>query len=141
MRIADERLAGLLKAVVLEPADDARRLVYADALDDAGCEARAEFVRVQVDMATMQEAGIQERADAEAFLAGYERLLGRERQLRDVAAGENWAGLPGYVLEWTWRRGFVDAVRTSPADWLDHWAALLELAPLLTTVLLTENPS
>ena len=36
----------LLRAVLLDPADDAPRLVYADWLDDQGDPERAEFIRV-----------------------------------------------------------------------------------------------
>lgn len=36
MTAADATLAALLRAVLADPADDAPRLAYADALDEAG---------------------------------------------------------------------------------------------------------
>lgn len=44
-------LEGLLRAVIADPADDLARLAYADALEEAGQDARAEFIRVQVELA------------------------------------------------------------------------------------------
>src|SRR3954451_12292860 len=47
--VSDE--AGLLDAVVREPDDDLHRMVYADWLEERGQGARAEFIRVQVELA------------------------------------------------------------------------------------------
>jgi uncharacterized protein (TIGR02996 family) len=41
----------LLRAIIENPADDAPRLVYADWLDEHGDPARAEFIRLQVELA------------------------------------------------------------------------------------------
>jgi uncharacterized protein (TIGR02996 family) len=46
----DATRAGLLAAILAHPEDDDRRLVYADWLDDCGEGARAEFIRVQVEL-------------------------------------------------------------------------------------------
>ena len=43
----------LRQAVITSPDDDLPRLVYADWLDDAGDPARAEFIRAQVQLATV----------------------------------------------------------------------------------------
>lgn len=43
--------AAFLSAIVREPADDTARLVYADWLDEQGEADRAEFIRVQVELA------------------------------------------------------------------------------------------
>ena len=42
-----------LEAITANPDDDGLRLVYADWLDDQGDVARAEFIRVQIELATM----------------------------------------------------------------------------------------
>jgi uncharacterized protein (TIGR02996 family) len=47
--------SALLAAIVAQPEDDALRLVYADALQEAGEDDRAEFVRVQCELARMKE--------------------------------------------------------------------------------------
>lgn len=44
----NQQLQSLLRAILDDPADDDRRLIYADALEDAGHVERAEFIRVQV---------------------------------------------------------------------------------------------
>ncbi len=67
---------GLLKAIRAEPEDDARRLVYADWLDDHGQDERAELVRVQLAI---------ERDGPSA------PLLARERDLLTRRAAE-WLG-------------------------------------------------
>lgn len=45
-----ERGEGLLRGILLHPEDDARRLVYADWLEESGELARAEFIRVQLKL-------------------------------------------------------------------------------------------
>jgi uncharacterized protein (TIGR02996 family) len=47
----DDTLRGLLQQIVTHPADDTVRLVYADRLDELGEGARAEFIRVQCEVA------------------------------------------------------------------------------------------
>jgi uncharacterized protein (TIGR02996 family) len=47
----DER--ALLHAVCAEPGDDVPRLAYADYLDENGQADRAEFIRVQVELARL----------------------------------------------------------------------------------------
>src|SRR5579872_576249 len=45
----------LLQAVLEAPDDDTLRLVYADRLEEQGDVARAEFIRVQVELARLPE--------------------------------------------------------------------------------------
>jgi uncharacterized protein (TIGR02996 family) len=45
--------AAFLRAICAEPADDTPRLVYADWLEEHGQGERAEFIRVQVELAAM----------------------------------------------------------------------------------------
>ena len=51
------RLGALLRAVVAAPDDDVPRLVAADWLDEHGEAERAEFIRVQVELALFEMAG------------------------------------------------------------------------------------
>jgi uncharacterized protein (TIGR02996 family) len=44
----------LLRAVLTDPSDDLARLAYADALEEEGDDARAAFVRVQVELAGLE---------------------------------------------------------------------------------------
>jgi uncharacterized protein (TIGR02996 family) len=54
----------LLNAIIANPDDDALRLVYADCLQENGDAARAEFIRVQVELHRMAliESGVVESA-------------------------------------------------------------------------------
>src|SRR5262245_7353205 len=45
----------LLRAILEEPHDDGPRLVYADWLEENGDQARAEFIRVQCELARLGE--------------------------------------------------------------------------------------
>jgi uncharacterized protein (TIGR02996 family) len=92
--------AGLVRDIGEHPEDDAPRLVYADWLDEHGEPARAEFIRVQVELARLP-AG----APAPAELVDRERAL-REEVLR------SWLGpLCGAVeVEWHFERGLPDRV-------------------------------
>src|SRR5262245_26127460 len=71
---------GFLQAILDDPEDDARRLVYADWLDENGDPERAELIRVQCELARGVEDG--ERLVA---LKTHERALCR-------ANGERWLG-------------------------------------------------
>jgi len=51
-------LRSLLDAILESPDDDGLRLVYADALEDDGQRERAEFIRVQVELAKTPEPAI-----------------------------------------------------------------------------------
>lgn len=46
--------AAFLAAIRAHPADDVARLVFADWLEEHGQEARAEFIRVQVELASLR---------------------------------------------------------------------------------------
>ena len=91
-----------LSAIRQAPEDDGLRLVYADWLEEHGDEsdrARAEFIRAQVDLERlpMDAPGRSELEDrADDLLAAFE---------------ERWlTPLPAHLVEWTWRRGFLDEV-------------------------------
>src|SRR5262249_8337125 len=69
-----------------DPEDDAPRLIYADWLDEQGESERAEFIRVQIALARMDEDD-ERRPDLEAWerelLAAHEEEWGAGRGLRD----------------------------------------------------------
>jgi uncharacterized protein (TIGR02996 family) len=115
---------GLLRDIIANPADEAPRLVLADWLDergDAEQSVRAEFIRLQCDLARTPP-----------LWEGDPRCL-RER---DLLQGHDltWAGpvLPGLVSAWEYRRGFVEAVTVDAAALgdSDNLRALFALAPI-----------
>src|SRR5260221_508576 len=67
-----------MEDIIAHPGDDTPRLIYADWLDDHGQEARAEFIRVQIELTRMGDDD--ERSDG---------LRRRERELL-AAHGKEW---------------------------------------------------
>jgi uncharacterized protein (TIGR02996 family) len=139
------REEAFLRAVVLDPGDDAPRLVYADWLEEQGRYERAELIRVQCELArpggacpVCDERGWQK---CNAFTPQCRRkaLRRREEELVYPPNGTLWAkGLR--VTGWgvTYRRGFVEEVRCTTADWLEHGTGVV-LAQPVTRVRLTDR--
>ena len=85
-----------LKAIIANPDDDLPRLVYADYLDETSAADRAEFIRVQCQLAKLEE-----------HEPLFRELEDREHAL--LAANEKkWFQSQRGLSEWVWRRGFVD---------------------------------
>ncbi len=139
---------GFLQAILAEPDDDTHRLVYADWLDEHGEEERAEFIRVQCELAKVRclcrnDDGTWNGACA---FCNSNELRRRERELLDGDQdGDSWfLGFEGYDLGTLQpksfspndppfgiiRRGFVESVTLSSEDWLQHGDALVQAAPL-----------
>jgi len=87
-----------LRAIAAAPDDDTPRLVYADWLDEHGDPARAEFIRVQCELARAAEDD--------------PRRPGLEDREHELLADNEpaWLGDGGRFREWVFRRGFVDHV-------------------------------
>ena len=58
--ISQAELAYILRAILDDPFDDLPRLAYADLLEERGENARAEFVRVQLELARLRRVGCHE---------------------------------------------------------------------------------
>jgi uncharacterized protein (TIGR02996 family) len=106
----------LLAAVIASPDDDLPRLVYADHLEEAGEETRAEFIRLQCAPAALRI---------------------RERVLRDAHAADWLAPLrrPGEPLftrrsHAAFRRGFVEVVWLPAREFVKHADRLFDLTPV-----------
>ena len=115
----------LLDAIVANPADDAVRRVYADALLDQG-EPLGELIHVQLDLAAggmSRDEGIARRRR--------ERELFREHVAR-------WTEPLGDLVKHipTYRRGFVDEVIVDARVFAERGAELFAAAPLLRAVVL-----
>lgn len=124
--------SGLLRAVLADPASDDSRLIYADYLDEQGEADRAEFIRVQVELAK-KLAGIQthhwysldmildpQDADHQAWKQTIWRLQKREREMVKLFEWQGFRtafGLPQHWPAWHLSAG--------PADWtappVPHW--------------------
>jgi uncharacterized protein (TIGR02996 family) len=141
----------LLAAILANPDEDTPRLMFADWLDEHGEPDRAEFIRVQIELARLREAeadlpyafGRHHATGRPAY--GWrphdtpERvaLLKREAELHDANSAEWRAGIPnyaggnnGYLRHF--RRGFVGEAVTSLGPFLKDPRALWERQPVET---------
>ncbi len=146
----------LLAAILEDPANDTTRLIAADWLDENGEGERAEFVRVQVELATLCNYDVDEIDLKLAFpkLASKIReLRRREYELlslnfplwyRECPLYAGWIEPPpGNAIEQAaieFRRGFVETLRCSWADWQRHADAIRAATPL-NKVRLTTRPT
>ena len=112
----------LLAAVLADPAADLPRLMFADALDDAGDPVRAEFIRVQIALAADPTA-LPLRAREQTLLSLH--AAGWLQPLR--ARGEPLQN-PG--THGRFRRGFVDEVWMPAGVFLKRADKLFRRAPV-----------
>lgn len=127
----------LLRGILAEPADDTVRLAYADWLQENGQDARAQFIRVQIELAQLESRyGPRSRVEgtSESELEDRERELWR---VLDLPAAFP-AALRPVTLRYC-RRGFVAAVTCSAADWISHARAIRSAHPVTEVTLLTSN--
>jgi uncharacterized protein (TIGR02996 family) len=111
-----------LQAIIETPDDDTPRLVYADWLEDQGQPERAEFIRVQIALATLPEADRLRRQELKA----------RERQLlKQHEHGQDWTGSLWQLTEdYEFRRGFVEAIAIVADFFLQRAEVLFRAAPV-----------
>jgi uncharacterized protein (TIGR02996 family) len=111
-----------LQTILASPDDDAPRLVFADWLEEAGDCDRAEFIRLQCEMARLT------KDDPRA-----KRMVSRERELLAQHYMEWQTDLP-QLEEVTWggfHRGFVGAIRIESAEaFADQAATIFAAAPI-----------
>jgi uncharacterized protein (TIGR02996 family) len=110
---------GLFQAILDNPDDNAVRLVYADWLEEHGQPARADFIRVQVELAHLPPNDPR-RGELEA----------REQALLNEHEKEWAEPLRPWAIRWAFRRGFVEEVTVPAQVYLDHTATLTRLAPI-----------
>jgi uncharacterized protein (TIGR02996 family) len=117
------RNEALLNAIIEQPDEDTPRLAYADWLDENGDSdadgARAEFIRVQIELAGMKEADPR-REEVEA----------REKELLN-RYGWAWAEEFGQTIsEWQFRRGFIERVQMYLETTRENIVAVLQKGPV-----------
>jgi uncharacterized protein (TIGR02996 family) len=154
----------LLRAILCEPTDDTVRLVYADWLDENGEPERAEFVRVQVELAKLDcsEPDCERYADQKGcgcdecsrwrknwsvkarqreLWAALSGTWERHQRLDPLAAiglfGENFHGVtPVGVVS----RGFVSSLTCDQSLFLAHARDIFAAHPVLTVTLSDREP-
>ncbi len=115
----------LLQAILGSPEDEGLRLVYADWLEERGDLDRAQFIRVQCELARLPESDPQR-----------EHLEVRERELLDKHEDE-WLGPVLPLIENIWdepgfcfNRGFVEEICLSATNFLREVGSLLRRHPI-----------
>src|SRR5579883_238929 len=124
----------VLEAIFDLPEDDTPRLAYADWLDEHGQSARAEFIRVQVELAQLAESREKRTKTQEKRIT---KLAARVRELLDQHSDEWLAGLAAIqpvIDETEFERGFLARVRMTGIavtdDHLRHLAGAPEIQEL-----------
>jgi uncharacterized protein (TIGR02996 family) len=146
----------ILASILAEPDDDVHRLAYADCCEEQGDFARAEFIRVQMELQlTACEQSRKHAPDLEETMTPavlcddsgclHCRLQRRARVLLWAAGGDgsglawldqadwplSWEHLEeGLPPRWSWERGFVVAVDCFLREWLAHGPTLVGSQPL-----------
>lgn len=160
---------GFLRCILENPADDVARLVFADWLDEHGEEERAEFIRVQVELATLADVEkpvfaspvfadeMDEVADYCERWSRKKRLLERQRKVLAWRNIEAWA-THRYVLRHTagraefdqlhedkvsaalFTRGFISHTTCAAADFLKYTEAIFSQHPVTQCRLTCRHP-
>jgi uncharacterized protein (TIGR02996 family) len=111
--------SAFLDAIAKEPADVFLRLVFADWLEEKGEAERAEFIRVQCELARLGPH------DPARY-----RLESREREL----LRKHWRGWLGglrrSLKRWRFRLGLLEEVTVTAACFLFHADTLFQLGPV-----------
>lgn len=111
-----------LPSIIDAPDDDAPRLVFADWLEENGDTERAEFIRIQCELARLGE-------DDPRF----RRLTARGKELEDEHRVEWQSDLPQFeeIFWGGFHRGFVAAVRVESVEtFAEHADAIFAAAPI-----------
>jgi uncharacterized protein (TIGR02996 family) len=129
--------ASLLAAIVESPEDDLVRLVYADWLSeqpDEAARARAEFIRLEIEMAGMMPR--KDMAPNEWEHPNFRTLEARAGKLCDAHAADWFGNLDELAEEWHTHRGFVDHIAVSARRFITHGEEIFRLAPTIRNVFL-----
>jgi uncharacterized protein (TIGR02996 family) len=164
-----DRERGFLDAVLADPRDDFPRLVMADWLEEEGRAERAEFIRVQVELAALQclcknrdgtfngacavcnsnELRRREREglarnsrqwfEEMRFAAGWSALPPVTHSDHDERNDGGWANGDRYILA-DFRRGFVASVSLTLSDFLTHAGEIFVAAPVEEVTITDRHP-
>lgn len=125
MSVAEE---GFVRAIGAEPDDDTHRLVYADWLEDHGQSERAEFIRVQIDLARTDPT---DQRLPELHLRQLQLLSEHERE---------WLGpWADRLVRWRFQRGMLHEVTVEPEPFIAFGADLLARHPVHTVAFVNDE--
>jgi uncharacterized protein (TIGR02996 family) len=139
--IVDDHAAALLRAVLDDPGDDLPRLILADRIEELGRGDRAEFIRLQCELA---RAGDEARRCSDAPDHRPCRWCTLRRRERDLLWGLP-SELPVRHAAWpapatggaadiepmaVYGRGFAESVTLPAAEWLRHAGRIMAAHPV-----------
>lgn len=129
----------LLRAILDTPADDAPRLIYADWLEENGQPERAEFIRVQCELARIPAEDLAETnfwegqlSDGPARYFPIAKLLRKSRKkgiFVKVSRGLH-VGNERPLIECIFHRGFSSEIRCTLGEWLQHGPRIVAEHPV-----------
>lgn len=148
-----------LRSICEHPDDDAPRLIFADWLEERGQRDRAEFIRIQCELAKMKcdrkghhyPCRSRGPGGASGPFHTCHTLQKRERKLL-MAYWAKWyppirvgvacrnlnrCRLPGFTIEF--RRGFIESITCPCQQWLDHGPAILAACPTIREVRMSDK--
>lgn len=131
----------LLRAILDDPHDVDLRLVFADFLSDNGQEDRGDFIRVECDIARICEGNRTGKPEPDA--ERLDSLIARQSELmQNIWETGGWFDpLPKHLIsDCVHRRGFVEEVYCSLADWREYGPSLMRSQPLLRVTLSDRKP-
>src|SRR5262245_28984073 len=115
---------GLLQDIIDHPGDDTLRRIYADWLDDDGQHDRAEFVRVQLDLAGLEE---DDPRRVELIRRSYQlQALHEEQWLRGLTR-------EGFTVQF--ERGLPGRISADAATFLRHAEEAFSRCPVVELTL------
>ena len=133
----------LLRMVLESPADDLPRLVYADYIQDQGQDARAEFIRLQIEWAKLPEPDeitpgyfpLSNRpSDSTRELCRYHELDLRVYDLHSEVKKGEWSCFPEDIChpgtKWHFARGFVVEIMLSTGEFIRNAEAIFRAQPV-----------
>ncbi len=127
----------LLNGIAADPAADLPRLVYADWLEEHGQDMRAEFIRVQCEIAKL-EVGPRDAIDRNVH------LWRRQQELLDghmdaIFEGVGFVPRHGQIPGPRFYRGFVSEIDMTLSDFIKHKEEIIELRPAPTELAVTTS--
>lgn len=128
----------LLQAIRNEPHDEGLRLIAADWLEENGEAERAEFIRVEMELATRHRSFLWDQG-TEAY------LLERREHLWACHAGREWINHDPQLLllaegAYQYQLGFIDSLTCTSEQWLAAGDKALQVQPLRDVLLTTKLP-
>lgn len=135
----------LLSSILADPDANAPRLIFADWLDEHDEGERAEFIRVQIELAKFDRCtegwSTESGFGNEVCQCKWHRLGRREKELLNDRRPGEWSGFHSDLFYpmtmWRWVRGFVSHVKCSAYDCLTHLDEMSKQQPIESVELTT----